>query len=116
MGPLHGIKVIEFEAIGPGPFCGMMLADMGADVIVIDRAGQADLGLNRERWYDVMMRGRRSVTLDMKSRDGAQAALELIGKADALAIPLGESPYDLPLDMAQIAELERILDLLGNAT
>ncbi|MEI6722333.1 MAG: CaiB/BaiF CoA-transferase family protein, partial [Betaproteobacteria bacterium] len=84
MGPLHGIKVIEFEAIGPGPFCGMMLADMGADVIVIDRAGQADLGLNRERWYDVMMRGRRSVTLDMKSRDGAQAALELIGKADAL--------------------------------
>ena len=84
MGPLHGIKVIEFEAIGPGPFCGMMLADMGADVIVIDRAGQADLGLNRERWYDVMMRGRRSVTLDMKSKDGAHAALELIGKADAL--------------------------------
>ena len=84
MGPLSGIKVVEFEAIGPGPFCGMMLADMGADVIVIDRAGSADLGLNRERWYDTMMRGRRSVTLDMKSRDGAQAALELIGKADAL--------------------------------
>jgi len=84
MGPLSGIKVVEFEAIGPGPFCGMMLADMGADVIVIDRAGQADLGLNRERWYDVMMRGRRSVTLDMKSKDGANAALELMGKADAL--------------------------------
>ena len=84
MGPLSGIKVIEFEAIGPGPFCGMMLADMGADVLVIDRAGSADLGLNRERWYDTMMRGRRSVTLDMKSKDGAKAALELIGKADAL--------------------------------
>ena len=84
MGPLNGIKVIEFEAIGPGPFCGMMLADMGADVLVIDRAGSADLGLNRERWYDTMMRGRRSVTLDMKSKDGAKAALELIGKADAL--------------------------------
>ena len=84
MGPLHGIKVIEFEAIGPGPFCGMMLADMGADVLVIDRPGSSDLGLNRERWYDTMMRGRRSVTLDMKSKGGAGAALELIGKADAL--------------------------------
>jgi len=84
MGPLHGIKVVEFEAIGPGPFCGMMLADMGADVLLVDRAGSADLGLNRERWYDAMMRGRRSVTLDMKSKDGARAALELIGKADAL--------------------------------
>mgnify|MGYP001798613452 CR=1 FL=1 len=62
MGPLNGIKVIEVEAIGPGPFCGMMLADMGADVLVIDRAGSSDLGLNRERWYDTMMRGRRSVT------------------------------------------------------
>ena len=84
MGPLHGIKVIEFEAIGPGPFCGMMLADMGADVLLIDRPGSSDLGLNRERWYDTMMRGRRSVTLDMKSKGGAGAALELIGKADAL--------------------------------
>src|SRR3954463_16787917 len=84
MGPLSGIKVVEFEAIGPGPFCGMMLADMGADVLLIDRAGSADLGLNRERWYDTMMRGRRSVTLDMKSKNGSEAALELIGKADAL--------------------------------
>ena len=84
MGPLHGIKVIEFEAIGPGPFCAMMLADMGADVLLIDRPGSSDLGLNRERWYDTMMRGRRSVTLDMKSKGGAGAALELIGKADAL--------------------------------
>ena len=54
MGPLHGIKVIEFEAIGPGPFCGMMLADMGADVIVIDRAGQADLGLNPQTDGDMI--------------------------------------------------------------
>src|SRR4051812_31677228 len=68
MGPLNGIKVIEFEAIGPGPFCGMMLADMGADVLVIDRPGATDLGLGRERRHDTMMRGRRSVTLDMKSK------------------------------------------------
>ena len=84
MGPLTGIKVIEFEAIGPGPFCGMMLADMGADVLVIDRAGATDLGLNRERWYDTMMRGRRSVRLDMKAAGAAETALELIGRADAL--------------------------------
>jgi alpha-methylacyl-CoA racemase len=83
-GPLAGLRVLEFEAIGPGPFCGMMLADMGADVIVLDRPAAADLGLKRERWMDVMMRGRRSVTLDLKSRDGAAAALMLADKADAI--------------------------------
>jgi alpha-methylacyl-CoA racemase len=84
MGPLAGIKVLEFEAIGPAPFAGMLLADMGADVLIVDRPGAADLGLRRERWYDVMLRGKRSVTLDLKSAQGVQAALELIGRADAL--------------------------------
>ncbi|MGA8005838.1 MAG: CoA transferase, partial [Burkholderiales bacterium] len=65
MGPLAGIRVLEFEAIGPGPFAGMLLADMGADVLLVDRPAAADLGLKRERWNDVMMRGRRSVTLDL---------------------------------------------------
>jgi alpha-methylacyl-CoA racemase len=84
MGPLSGIKVIEFEAIGPGPFAGMLLADMGADVILVDRPEPGDLGLKRERWNDVMMRGKRSVTIDLKSADGLKAALELIARADAL--------------------------------
>ncbi len=84
MGPLSGIRVIEFEAIGPGPFAGMLLADMGADVLLVDRPAATDLGLKRERWNDVMMRGRRSVTLDLKSSTGAGAALELIARADAL--------------------------------
>ncbi len=84
MGPLSGIRVIEFEAIGPGPFAGMLLADMGADVLLVDRPAATDLGLKRERWNDVMMRGRRSVTLDLKSPTGAGAALELIARADAL--------------------------------
>jgi len=83
-GPLAGIRVLEFEAIGPGPFAGMLLADMGADVLLVDRAAEADLGLKRERWNDVMMRGRRSVTLDLKSPKGAEAALELVARADAL--------------------------------
>jgi len=83
-GPLSGIKVLEFEAIGPGPFAGMLLADMGADVLLLDRPASVDLGLKRERWMDVMLRGRRSVTLDLKSKEGAAAALELVARADAL--------------------------------
>jgi alpha-methylacyl-CoA racemase len=84
MGPLTGIKVLEFEAIGPGPFCGMMLSDMGADVLLVERPQDPGLGVPRARWTDVMSRGRRSVTLDLKSPQGVQAALELADKADAL--------------------------------
>src|SRR5574341_894412 len=84
MGPLAGIRVLEFESIGPAPFAGMLLADMGADVLVIDRPASTDLGLKRERWYDVMMRGKRSVTLDLKKKESAQAALMLAARADAL--------------------------------
>src|SRR3954464_9317343 len=84
MGPLSGIRVLEFEAIGPAPFAGMLLADMGADVLLVDRPSASDLGLKRERWYDVMLRGKRSVTLDLKSAQGVQAALELVARADAL--------------------------------
>ena len=84
MGPLSGIRVLEFEAIGPGPFAGMLLADMGADVLVVDRPAAGDLGLKRERWYDVLMRGKRSVTLDLKTAPGREAALQLIGRAEAL--------------------------------
>src|SRR5690349_14055521 len=84
MGPLAGVRVLEFEAIGPGPFAGMLLSDLGADVLVLDRPADSDLGLKRERWYDVMMRGKRSVTLDLKGKDAAETALQLISKADAL--------------------------------
>src|SRR5438094_925317 len=84
MGPLSGIRVLEFEAIGPGPFAGMLLADMGADVLLVDRPAAGDFGLKRERWYDVMMRGKRSVMLDLKADSGKQAALQLIARADAL--------------------------------
>ena len=82
MGPLTGVRVLEFEAIGPGPFCGMLLADMGADVLLVDRADDPRLGVGRERWYDVMKRGRRSVTLDLKAPDGVTAALQLAERAD----------------------------------
>jgi len=84
VGPLSGLKIVEFEAIGPGPFCGMMLADMGADVLLIDRTADPRLGIGRDRWFEVMLRGRRSATLDLKSKDGVEAALQLAAKADAL--------------------------------
>ena len=84
MGPLAGIKVLEFESIGPAPFAGMLLADMGADVLVIDRPEGTDLGLKRERWYDTMMRGKRSATLDLKNTTSKEVVYSLAEKADAL--------------------------------
>jgi len=84
MGPLAGVKVLELEAIGPVPFCGMMLADMGADVILVDRPAASGLGLDLAREHDLMLRGRRSVTLNLKRSDGVSALLELAARADVL--------------------------------
>ena len=84
MGPLTGLRVLEFEAIGPAPFGAMLLADMGADVLLVDRAEDPRLGFGRDRWFDVMMRGRRSLTLDLKSAGGIEAAKQLADKADVV--------------------------------
>ena len=84
MGPLSGLRILELEAIGPVPFGAMMLADMGADVLLVDRPSDPRLGFGRERGFDVMLRGRRSVTLDLKSAQGAEAVLRLAEKADAI--------------------------------
>ena len=81
MGPLNGIKIIEMAGIGPGPFCAMLLADMGADVIRVDRPGGTNLlGLD----YDILNRGRRSIEIDLKSSEGVQTVLDLVEKADGL--------------------------------
>ncbi len=87
MGVLSGIRVVEFEAIGPGPFGAMLLADMGADVLRIDRPlAPTDLGPKSAggKRVDVTGRGRRSVTLDLKDPDGQRAALELMARADVV--------------------------------
>ena len=86
MGVLKGIRVLEFEAIGPAPFGTMLLADMGADVIRIDRPVAAgDLGPKVSgRRVDITGRGKRSVTLDLKDPQAAAVALELIERADVL--------------------------------
>lgn len=82
-GPLDGVTVIEVAGIGPGPFCGMMLADMGATVIRVDRASTVgDPPLAPPA--DVLARGRRSIALDLKHPDGLAVLLELVAEADAL--------------------------------
>jgi alpha-methylacyl-CoA racemase len=85
MGVLSGVKVIEIEAIGPAPFAGMMLADHGADVLRIDRVAESGLGVaEADPARDPLGRGKRSVALDLKRREGVAAALRLIDRADAL--------------------------------
>jgi alpha-methylacyl-CoA racemase len=83
-GPLAGFKIVEFAGIGPLPMCAMFLADMGAEVITIDRLTPSGLGIPRPPKYDVPRRGRRSVALDLKRDEGVATALELIDQADAL--------------------------------
>ena len=84
MGPLAGIRVVELAGIGPGPMCAMLLADMGATVLRIERPGPSDLGIERPRRYDLLLRGRRAVVVDLKSPDGRALAQRLIDQADAL--------------------------------
>jgi len=80
MGPLAGIKVVEMAAIGPGPFCSMMLSDMGAEVIRIDRLNQKGSGHRS----NVLYRGRKSIALDLKNPKGVEVALDLIAQADVV--------------------------------
>ncbi|WP_374534776.1 CaiB/BaiF CoA transferase family protein [Phenylobacterium sp.] len=78
-GPLSGLKVVEFAGIGPGPFCGMLLSDLGADVVRIDRKGQG-----RASPADITSRGRRSVGLDLKTPAAIETCLKLMEGADAV--------------------------------
>ena len=84
MGPLAGLKVVEIAGIGPGPFCAMMLSDMGAEVLRVDRTGDADLGFDVDPRFSVLNRGRRSVGIDLKNPAGVAAVKRLIAGADAL--------------------------------
>ena len=92
MGPLTGLRVIELAGIGPGPFCGMMLSDMGAEVIRVDRPGPRTGSrtgprtgpARRSRPRDVLTRNRRSIVIDLKTPDGVDIVLKLCESADAL--------------------------------
>src|ERR1700744_3089796 len=78
-GPLTGLKVVEFAGIGPGPFCGMLLSDLGADVVRIDRKGGRGGAKS-----DITSRGRRSVALDLKNPEAVETCLKLVESADIL--------------------------------
>ncbi len=84
MGPLEGTKILEIAGIGPGPFASMMLADMGAEVIRIDRASRVRGGDPASPPKDPMSRGRQSIAVDLKQSDGVETVLRLVQGADAL--------------------------------
>jgi crotonobetainyl-CoA:carnitine CoA-transferase CaiB-like acyl-CoA transferase len=84
MGPLQGVKVIELAGIGPGPMCAMLLADLGATVLRIDRPGAEELPLNRPLEHNLLLRSRETVLVDLKQKAGRQMVLRLVEQADVL--------------------------------
>ncbi len=83
-GPLSGIRIVELAGIGPGPFSGMLLSDLGADIIRVDRANQVNPVNFDKPNLEPMYRGRRSIGADLKNPDGVETVLRLIERADAL--------------------------------
>lgn len=84
MGPLSGVKIIELAGIGPGPMGAMLLADLGATVLRIDRKVKADLGVPKELKYNLMLRNRQTIELDLKDASSVELVLDLVKNADAL--------------------------------
>ena len=84
LGPLEGLKIIEFAAVGPAPMCAMLLADLGATVLRIDRVTPVELGKERPLQYDLLLRNRTSIALDLKAPEGRAVAMDLLANADAL--------------------------------
>lgn len=84
MGPLKGFKIIEIAGIGPGPFCGMLLADMGAEIIRLERAGSDPEGLGLPAKFNLMNRSRPALAIDLKTDQGRELVLRLCENADAL--------------------------------
>jgi alpha-methylacyl-CoA racemase len=84
MGVLSGYRVIELAGIGPAPMCAMLLSDMGADVVRIDRLADAGLGIQVQTKYSLLNRGRRSIALDLKRPEATEIVLQMTEKADAL--------------------------------
>ncbi|SLN59729.1 CaiB/BaiF CoA transferase family protein [Oceanibacterium hippocampi] len=88
MGPLKGRKIVEIAGIGPGPMCAMLLADLGAEVVRVDRTVDSGLGLRRGKGddsaYNLLARGRKSVAVDLKKPEGVETVLRLVEQADGL--------------------------------
>lgn len=78
-GPLSGVKILELAGIGPAPFCAMLLSDMGAEILRVDRKG-----VKGGTQYDVINRGRKSIALNLKTPEGVEAVLKLVEKSDVI--------------------------------
>jgi len=83
-GPLAGLKVVEFAGIGPAPMCAMLLADLGAEVLRLDRLQDAGLGVKQPTRFELLNRSRRSAALDLKKPEAVAAALRMVESADVL--------------------------------
>jgi alpha-methylacyl-CoA racemase len=83
-GPLAGVKVVELGGIGPGPFGSMILSDMGAEVLRIDRIVASDSGVPMDNRFNLLNRGRRSVAMDLKKPEAVALVKRLLGRADAV--------------------------------
>jgi alpha-methylacyl-CoA racemase len=86
-GPLNGLRIIEIVGLGPGPFAGMLLADMGAEVIAVDRPSTAAAADTSKPATNAMNRGKRSIAVDLKTPEGVEVVLQLVDTADALFEP-----------------------------
>lgn len=84
MGPLEGYKIVELAGIGPGPMCAMLLAELGAEVVTVDRLYDAGLGVELERRFQLLRRSRRSIAVDLKKPQGVATVMMLLEQADAL--------------------------------
>ena len=86
-GPLVGLKVVELAGIGPGPFAAMLLADLGAEIVRVDRPADAGLGVPRGYEFDLASRSRPSIAVDLKNPEGVETVLKLVESADVLIEP-----------------------------
>lgn len=84
MGPLEGVRIVEFAGVGPGPMCAMLLADMGATVLRLDRTAPAKLGVERPVEFNFILRNRQTLALDLKNEADVKLAKELVDRADAV--------------------------------
>ena len=82
-GPLRDVRIIEFAGVGPNPFCAMLLADMGAEIVTLDRVTPHGLGIKKENRFNPTTRSRRSIAVDLKSAQGRTVAMRLLRGADA---------------------------------
>jgi alpha-methylacyl-CoA racemase len=83
-GPLASVRIVEFAGIGPGPLAGMLMADLGAQVIRLDRVEPSGLGIERPAQFDLLLRGKRTLRVDLKRPDGIALARALVARADGL--------------------------------